>query len=90
MKKVLALIVAVVMIFSIAAIPASAALSDSAQAVADSFNAGDYFAAIENVFVFAQDLINAIHELVGGIMGVLGEECAFCETIHVVETAPAA
>ncbi len=89
MKKVLALIVAVVMIFSIAAIPASAALADSAQAVTDSFNAGDYFGAIENLFTFVQDCINAVHNLVGSIMGVLGEECAFCETIHVVE-APAA
>ena len=90
MKKIMALLVAVVMIFSVAAIPASAALADSAQAVTDSFNAGDYFTAIENVFVFAQDLINAIHDLVGGIMAVVGQECAFCETIHTVEIAPAA
>ena len=39
----MALPIAVVMIFSVAAIPASAALTDSAQAVTDSFNAGDYF-----------------------------------------------
>ena len=90
MKKVLALLIAVVMIFSLAAIPASAAVADSAQAIADNFNAGDYFAAIESLFTFAQDLIDAIHNLVGSIMGVLGEECALCETIHVVEVAPAA
>ncbi len=82
MKKILALIIAAVMMFSIAAVPASAAVSDSAQAVADSFNAGDYYATIDNVFTFAKDLAAAIHDLVGGILGVLGKECPFCEEIH--------
>lgn len=90
MKKVIALIIAVVMMFSIVAVPASAAFSDSLQAVTDSYNAGDYEATLNNLFTFVKDFAEAIHNLVGSIMGVLGEECAFCETIHVVETAPAA
>ena len=90
MKKIIALIVAVVMMFAIVAVPASAAVTDTAQAVADNFNAGDYLAVIDGVFTLVQEIIAEIHELVGGIMGVLGEECAFCEQIHVVEIAPAA
>ncbi len=82
MKKILALIIAVVMMFSIAAVPASAAVSDSAQAVVDSYNAGDYEATIDNVFTFARDLAAAIHELVGGILGVLDKECPFCGEVH--------
>lgn len=82
MKKILALVMAVVMAFSIAAVPASAAVSDSAQAVVDSYNAGDYEATVDNVFTFARDLAEAIHALVGGILGVLGKECPFCEEIH--------
>lgn len=89
MKKILALLVAVVMIFSIAAIPASAALKDSAQVVVDNFNTGDYFAAIENAFTFIREFIDELHTLVGTIMAILGEECAFCEELHVVtEAAP--
>ena len=84
MKKILALLVAVVMVFSIAVIPASAVLSETAQVVADNFNAGDYFAALENTFDLIREFIDEIHNLVGNIMGVLGEECAFCEQIHTV------
>ena len=82
MKKILALIIAAVMMFSIAAVPASAGVAESGQAVADSFNAGDYYATIDNVFTFAKDLAAAIHDLVGGILGVLGKECPFCEKVH--------
>ncbi len=90
MKKILALLVAVVMVFSIAVIPASAVLSESAQVVVDNFNAGDYFAAIENTFVLINEFIDEIHALVGNIMAVLGKECAFCNELHVaVEAAPA-
>ena len=84
MKKILALLVAVVMVFSIAAIPASAVLSESAQVVVDNFNAGDYFAAIENAFTFIREFMDELHALVGNIMATLGEECAFCEQLHVL------
>ena len=89
MKKILALLVAVVMVFSIAVIPASAVLSESAQAITDSFNAGDYFTAIENTFSFIREFIDELHTLVGNIMATLGEECAFCNELHVAtETTP--
>ena len=84
MKKILALLVAVVMVFSIAVIPASAVLSETAQVVADSFNEGDYFAAIENLFVFIREFIDELHNLVGNIMATLGKECAFCDQLHVI------
>ena len=42
-------------------------------------------ADIEKLYADLIDLAHKIHELVGGIMGVLGEECAFCETVHEVE-----
>ena len=84
MKKILALLIAVVMVFSMAAIPASAALSDSIDAVSESFNAGDYESTITGVIELAKEFVAAIHDLVGSIMAVLGEECAFCEEIHVL------
>ena len=95
MKKILALIIAAIMMFSIAAVPASAAvdtktISDSYQEVVDSFNAGDYEATIFGVIDLVRDIVVAVHELVGGILGVLEKECPFCEEIHVVEVAPAA
>ena len=95
MKKILALVIAAIMMFSIAAVPASAAVdtnavSDSYQEVVDSFNAGDYEATIFGVIDLAKDLVVAIHELVGGILGVLAKDCPFCEEIHTVEIAPAA
>ena len=85
MKKILALIVAVVMMFSIAVVPASATVAESGQAVVDSYNAGDYEAAIANVFTFVNDFIASIHNLVGNIMAVLEKECVFCDTLHVLE-----
>ncbi|MBO5936601.1 MAG: hypothetical protein J6Q79_03185 [Clostridia bacterium] len=84
MKKILALLVAVVMVFSIAAIPASAVLSESAQAITDSFNEGDLFAAIENTFTFIREFIDELHALVGNIMAILDKECAFCNELHVL------
>ena len=42
-------------------------------------------ADITALFDYIEKTINAIHNLVGSIMGVLGEECAFCEELHVVE-----
>lgn len=42
-------------------------------------------ADIEKAFAELVALAHKIHDLVGGIMGVLGEECAFCETVHEVE-----
>ena len=83
MKKIFALIIAVVMIFSVVAIPASATVADSAQVVVDNVNAGDYFTAIESAFALAKELINEIHQLVGSIMAVVEKECAFCGVLHV-------
>ncbi len=82
MKKFLALIISIVMIFSIAAIPSTAGVADSAQGVVDNYNAGNYGAAIDSAFSFAKDLAKAIHSLVGGILGVLDKECPFCDEIH--------
>ena len=82
MKKILALIIAVVMIFSVAAIPSTAGVADSAQGVVDNYNDGNYGAALESAFSFAKDLAKAIHSLVGGILGVLDKECPFCDEIH--------
>ena len=84
MKKILALLVAVVMVFSIAAIPVSAVLAETAQGVADTFNSGDYLATLQGVFALVREFIEEIHNLVGNIMGVVGEECAFCNQIHAV------
>lgn len=42
-------------------------------------------ADLEKAYADLIDLAHKIHELVGGILGVLKEECPFCETVHEVE-----
>ncbi len=83
MKKVLALIIAVVMMFSVAVVPVSAlTVGEAGSEVVDSFNEKDYITTIDNIIIFIETSIDAIHNLVGKIMAVVGEECAFCEQVH--------
>ena len=42
-------------------------------------------ADLAKLFEDIKSLIEKIHTLVGGIMAVVGEECAFCEEMHTIE-----
>ena len=74
MKKFLALMIAVVMAFSMVAIPVSAA-----DATAD---IEKIETTVRDAFDYAEKLANAIHKLVGDILAVFDKECPFCDEIH--------
>ena len=42
-------------------------------------------ADLEKVYADIIDLAHKIHKLVGGIMAVVGKECALCDEMHTVE-----
>ena len=71
MKKFLALMIAVVMAFSMVAIPVSAADVNAEVEKVET--------TVEEAFTFAEKLANAIHKLVGDILAVFDKECPFCE-----------
>lgn len=75
MKKFLALMIAVVMAFSMVAVPVSAA-----DAAADIEKVET---TVNDTFSFIENLMEAIHKLVGDILAVFDEECPFCGEVHV-------
>ena len=72
MKKILAVIMTIVMAFSIAAVPTSAA----------DVTVDDVFNALETSVDLIEDTFAQIHNIVGKIMAVLGKECVMCGEIH--------
>ncbi len=72
MKKLLAVIMTVVMAFSIAVVPASAA----------DVTVDEFFTAVETSIALIEDTVAQIHYIVGTILGVLGKECPMCAEIH--------
>lgn len=77
MKKLLAVIMSVVMAFSIAVIPAAAA---------EEVTLDEFFGAVETSIALIEDTIAQIHNIVGSILGVLGKECPMCAEIHEIPT----
>ena len=73
MKKFLALMIAVVMAFSMVAIPVSAA---------DSVDLEKVETTVTDTFDYIEKLMESIHALVGGILAVFDKECPFCDEIH--------
>lgn len=80
MKKLLALVLALVMSFSVALVPAYAA--DAQAEETEEVTVDDFFNAIETTVLLIEDTVYHIHNIVGQIMAVVGEECAFCGEIH--------
>lgn len=74
MKKFLALMIAVVMAFSMVAVPVSAA-----DAAADLEKVET---TVNDAFDYVESLMESIHTLVGGILAVFDKECPFCDEIH--------
>ena len=75
MKKFLALMIVVVMTFSMVAVPVSAACVEAE-------DIEKIETTVEDAFTFAEKLANAIHKLVGDILAVFDKECPFCDEIH--------
>lgn len=78
MKKLLAVIMSVVMAFSIAVVPASAAEKEE-------ITIDEFFETVEASLDLIEDTINQIHNIVGTILGALGKECPMCAEVHEVE-----
>jgi hypothetical protein len=74
MKRILALLIAVVMTFSVVAVPVSAITVEDVE---------KFESTATDVFAFIEDLMVSIHALVGGILGVFDEACPFCGDVHV-------
>lgn len=67
MKKLTAIILSIIMVFSFTAVPATAAAEDSGVAV-----------VAEEVNIIEQ-IINFLHEFIAGVFEMLGLDCPFCE-----------
>ena len=83
MKKILALIMAVIMSFSVALVPVCAA---DAEAETEQVTVDDVFNAIETTVKLIIDTIEQVHNIVGQILGVLEKECPMCGVIHELAT----
>lgn len=91
-KKLLAIMLSLIMVFTMIAVPVSAAgtiAEDTAVEEVVGEETTDEEAAEEEsvgqfheIFEAIRNLIEAIHNLVGGIMGNLGKECPFCDEVH--------
>ncbi len=79
MKKVLSLLLALVMSFSIALVPVSAA---SEVAETQQISVGDVIDTIETTVILIRDTIEQVHNVVGQILAVFGNECVFCGQVH--------
>lgn len=75
MKKLLAVIMTIVMAFSIAVVPASAA----------DVTVDEFFEAVDTSIALIEDTIAQIHYIVGTILGILEKECPLCAEIHDVD-----
>ena len=78
-KKVLALLLSVLMVFTM--------VSSSVAAVAETTptektQLEDVENKADNIFSSISGIIDGVHNLVGGIMSVLGKECVFCDEVH--------
>ena len=84
MKKILAVVMAIVMSFSLALVPVSAAQEDVQDGVSETVVTA--FDAIEKTVDLIMDTIVQVHNIVGQIMGVLEKECPMCGVIHELAT----
>ena len=98
MKKIIAVVLSLVMAFSLAVMPVGAVSQeeavDKAEEIVEDVKSGDLYGAVENVYDLLVEIIDAIHSLVGSIMGMAQQECPFCEELHTLsadeEAAPEA
>ncbi len=80
MKKFLAVIMALIMSFSVALVPTYAA--EAEEEATQEITVEGVFNAIETAVILIKDTIEQVHNIVGQIMAVLGKECAMCGEIH--------
>ncbi len=83
MKKFLAVIMALVMSFSVALVPAYAA--EAEEEATQEITVEGVFNAIETAVILIRDTIEQVHNIVGQIMAVAGKECAMCGELHEIK-----
>lgn len=83
MKKLLAIILAVVLMVSAAMLPASAVSVD------DLPEASQVIDAMDTTYIFVKQIMKMVHFVVGDILSILNKECPFCHTVHVDKQEPA-
>ena len=83
MKKFLAVIMALIMSFSVALVPVCAA---EAEVEKEQVTVEEVFSTIENAVLLIKDTIEQVHNIVGQILGVLDKECPMCGAIHELAT----
>lgn len=82
MKKFLAVIMSLVMMFSLAALPVSAAEAEEETKTEETVTLDDVFETLELTVELIEDTINKIHYIVGTILGMLDKECPLCAEVH--------
>lgn len=97
MKKFLAVIMSLVMMFSLAVLPVAAAEADlptdietstdadselDAETEDETVTLDEVFETIELTITLIEDTVRQIHNIVGSILGVLSKECPMCGEIH--------
>ena len=78
-KKVLALLLSVLMVFTMVS---SSVVAIAETEPAEKTQIEDVENSMSNTFDSIKGIIEGVHNLVGGIMSVLGKECVFCDEIH--------
>lgn len=81
MKKLLAVLMSIVMMFTLAAMPASAA----DEAAGDEITFDEFVSTVELTVELIKDTLVQVHFIVGSILGILEKECPFCTEIHEFE-----
>lgn len=79
LKKSVATLLAIIMVFSMFTSPATA-VTQSADF--DMTDIEEVQTTVTNIFDTVIVIIKNVHNLVGGIMGVFGKKCPFCDKMH--------
>ncbi len=84
MKKFLAVIMSLVMLFSLAALPVAAAEEEAEVEVEETVTLDEVFDTLVLTVELIEDTIYQIHSIVGSILGMLAKECPMCGEVHQV------
>ncbi len=80
MKKLLAVLMSVVMMFTLVAMPVSAA-----DETKDTVTFEEFVSTVELTVELIKDTLVKVHYIVGSILGLLEKECPLCGETHIVD-----
>lgn len=79
LKILLALLLSVLMVFTMVS---SSVVAIAETTPAETTKIEDVENTVNNTFGTIKGIIEGVHNLVGGIMSMLGKECVFCDEVH--------